>query len=280
MKLFFEGETTVKLRNIYRCELHQSHVICPPRPAHALVYYFKGRNVFHYGDLHLTCDKNTLIYLPHNVPYTIDRMDETEIIVIDFITSGQFLSDPFCKKVPASGPIPDRFLKMLALWRRQTPWEVPDMLSLFWQTVGAVQHLTVQHYLPESRTRRIAPAIEYMEEHFAEPDMRISDLAEMCGMSERYFLQIFRAYLSSSPKEFLIRLRLNQAKQLLVSENLSVSEIAALCGFSDLFYFSRSFRSKTGLTPSEYRKNYVLKVNTLEPDRLSVKNKALREDRY
>ena len=118
MKLFFEDETTVKLRNIYHSTLHRSHVICPPRPAHALVYYFSGRNVFHYGDLHLTCDKNTLLYLPQGVPYTIDRMDETEIIVIDFLTSGQFLSDPFCKKASASGPLPDHFRKLLALWRR------------------------------------------------------------------------------------------------------------------------------------------------------------------
>ncbi len=280
MKLFFEDETTVKLRNIYHSTLHRSHVICPPRPAHALVYYFSGRNVFHYGDLHLTCDKNTLLYLPQGVPYTIDRMDETEIIVIDFLTSGQFLSDPFCKKAPASGPLPDHFRKLLALWRRQTPWEMPEMLSLFWQTVGAVRHLTVQHYLPESRTRRIAPAIEYMEEHFAEPDIRVSALARMCGMSERYFLQIFRSYLSSSPKEFLIRLRLNQAKQLLVSENLSVSQIASLCGFSDLFYFSRAFRGKTGMTPSEYRRNYVLKVNMFGPDRPAEKYEASEENGF
>ena len=60
---------------------------------------------------------------------------------------------------------------------------------------------------------------------------------------------------------------------------LSVSEIASLCGFSDLFYFSRSFRGKTGLTPSEYRKNYVLKVNMLEPDRFTEKNETSREER-
>ena len=267
MKLFFQDESTVSLRNVYRGQLHPCHVVCPPRPAHGLVYYFKGRNVFHYQDRQLVCQEGMVLFLPQGFPYTIDRLDEGEIIVVDFKTSGQFLSDPFCKKASVPSPLPECFQKLLALWRRQSVWDKSEMLSLFWQTVGAVQRLNVQSYLPEDQLRKIAPAVEYMEEHFDRPDVRVCDLAALCGMSERYFLHLFQAYLSVSPKEFLIRLRLDQARQLLIAENLSISDIAQRCGFSDLFYFSRLFRKKTGLSPTEYRKKYVLSVNALGVDR-------------
>ena len=74
-----------------------------------------------------------------------------------------------------------------------------------------------------------------------------------CGF-QRAFLQHFGV----SPKQYIIKLRMNKALQLLVENKLSVKEISFLCGFSDDKYFSRAFREKYGYPPSQLRNRIVI----------------------
>ena len=70
---------------------------------------------------------------------------------------------------------------------------------------------------------------------------------------QRAFLQHF----GSSPKQYVIKLRLHKALQLLVENKLSVKEVAFACGFSDEKYFSRAFKAKYGYPPSQLREHML-----------------------
>ena len=74
-----------------------------------------------------------------------------------------------------------------------------------------------------------------------------------CGMSMRSLLRHFKEINGSSPKEYLIGLRINYACELLDSTQLSIGEIAFKSGFNDSNYFSREFGKRTGTTPSKFR---------------------------
>lgn len=93
--------------------------------------------------------------------------------------------------------------------------------------------------------------------NFQNPDFRIYDVAAKTGMSEVYFRKLFKEECGMSPSKYLTALRIAHAKNLMTYKHLSISEIAAFSGFSDIYYFSRQFKNITGLTPTEY-KRYIL----------------------
>ena len=99
----------------------------------------------------------------------------------------------------------------------------------------------------------IAKAVSYIENHFDE-SISVAKLAELSYYSERHFMRIFKNTYDCSPIEYIINLRINRACALLKGLNLTISETAEKCGFDDVNYFSRLFKKKIGVSPSEFRK--------------------------
>lgn len=98
----------------------------------------------------------------------------------------------------------------------------------------------------------ISRTIEYMHKHFTKK-ISIEELAENTGMSMSSLLRHFKRINGTSPKEYLLLLRINYACELLDTTNMSIDEIAFKAGFNDSNYFSREFRKITDRTPSKYR---------------------------
>lgn len=85
--------------------------------------------------------------------------------------------------------------------------------------------------------------------------MSISECAKFCNLSETHFRRIFKDITGSSPNEFITKIKINRAKELLLFTEYSISEIAESCGFEDQNYFSRVFKLNAGTNPTEYRKS-------------------------
>jgi DNA-binding LacI/PurR family transcriptional regulator/AraC-like DNA-binding protein len=110
--------------------------------------------------------------------------------------------------------------------------------------------------LPPFTGALVKQAVLYLNLHAAEALSRWK-LAEAVNVSEDYLARIFRRELGLSPWEYLARLRVGLAKQLLRSSGASIREIAAACGFPDQAYFCRVFRRAVGRSPSTYRSESV-----------------------
>ncbi|MGI9472539.1 MAG: helix-turn-helix domain-containing protein, partial [Rubripirellula sp.] len=98
----------------------------------------------------------------------------------------------------------------------------------------------------------LSEVIEYLHNHFAE-NVGTEQLAQMAGLSVSHFERRFRLAFGSSPRQYLIRVRVEQAARLLRETDRSITEIAQSCGFYDHAHFSRSFRRITNLSPTAYR---------------------------
>jgi len=81
----------------------------------------------------------------------------------------------------------------------------------------------------------------------------VADLAKETGLGVAHFSRVFRRITGQSPKEFLLRIRLARAQHFLRETSMTVSEIADRLGYADVFFFSRQFKQKTGLSPLAYR---------------------------
>lgn len=83
----------------------------------------------------------------------------------------------------------------------------------------------------------------------------VNDVSNFVGLERSYFSKIFHKYTGKTVQEYLMVVRLQQAKLLLVQTTYSVKEISSFIGFSDECYFSRAFKKATGTSPSAFREN-------------------------
>ncbi len=95
---------------------------------------------------------------------------------------------------------------------------------------------------------RIIPAVTFIEQN-CNVDMSTAELADMCDMSESQLRRLFKEYSGSSPVEYRNRLRIEKAYQLLSNHFCNVTEAAEKVGFSNIYYFSRLFKSIMGVAP-------------------------------
>lgn len=83
------------------------------------------------------------------------------------------------------------------------------------------------------------------------------DFKKLCGdfdVSYSWFRKSFKSVLNTSPNQYLLMLRIRKSAEIIQESNLPISEIAFGCGFNSQYYFSKIFKQKTGLNPSDIRK--------------------------
>ncbi|GAB3511020.1 hypothetical protein GCM10027341_50040 [Spirosoma knui] len=100
--------------------------------------------------------------------------------------------------------------------------------------------------------RRLLLAREYVHDTLTEPT-RLSDMAAVACLSDYHFLRSFKAVFGESPYQYVLRHRLQKAVNLLQSSSLSISEVAAACGFDEVQAFTKLFRKQHGLGPMRFR---------------------------
>jgi AraC-like DNA-binding protein len=94
----------------------------------------------------------------------------------------------------------------------------------------------------------------YLSFHLAEP-ITVEDMASRAHLSPSRFRELFRTHFGIAPHQYLIRLRISHARELLGKSNLTLAEIAEYCGFSDVFHFAKAFKARVGITPGSYREH-------------------------
>lgn len=138
----------------------------------------------------------------------------------------------------------------------------PDDLSVIGQTfllLGALGANSIKAEGTDRSTRetrkmneKLAPALSMIHSEYTRA-LTLAELADACGFNERYFCRLFHQRTGMTAMQYCNRLRIENARVLLRTTKMTVSEIASECGFSDVPYFYRCFRTAMKCTPGEYR---------------------------
>ncbi|MET2831188.1 GlxA family transcriptional regulator [Mesorhizobium shangrilense] len=102
------------------------------------------------------------------------------------------------------------------------------------------------------RNSRLAEAIRIMEDHVESP-LSSAELARRLGVSTRQLERLFERYMNTSPKKYIMDLRLHRARNLIVQSEQALTDIAMACGFVSTSHFSKVYREHFGNTPGSQR---------------------------
>ncbi|MGL4343867.1 MAG: AraC family transcriptional regulator [Cellulosilyticaceae bacterium] len=103
---------------------------------------------------------------------------------------------------------------------------------------------------------RLRPIIQYMDKHYARP-MTLEELAQEIGVTKYYLCRLFKDTYHTKPFEYLNQVRIQKAKEYLVSrEEVKVKEIGLSVGFNDTSYFCLKFKESEGCSPLAFRQRY------------------------
>ncbi len=103
-----------------------------------------------------------------------------------------------------------------------------------------------------NESRRVSKVKDYIDKHYAE-EIRLETLAELVAMSPSAFSRFFKQHTARGPMDYIIDVRVGSAARMLVDTAKSISEICYGCGFNNLSNFNRTFKSRRGYTPRDFR---------------------------
>lgn len=153
----------------------------------------------------------------------------------------------YTAKVADTGRFESCMRSMIAELAEDSPFQV---MSSFYGAMAVLERSAGG--APFSREHEyVDKAVGYMKTHYSYP-IRIRDVARFIGIDRTYLYRIFSASERMSPKQYLMQVRIDAAKKMLLSGRYSVGETALSCGFSDAASFCSRFKRVTGMTPKAF----------------------------
>ena len=161
-------------------------------------------------------------------------------------------------------PIPvirHKFDNLHRLWKKSLGFT--NTLHIAWLELWETIQAGMVIEEPNFETR-LWDIIKHMDLHY-EDEFQVEDIARHSGVTPTIFFKSFKETTSLSPLQYITRNRIEKARQLLVEGDTPIIEVANAVGYSDVYYFSRTFKKAIGIPPNRYRKLLQRKIAVLNP---------------
>jgi len=191
----------------------------------------------------LMVDENNFVYIPSGMEHTFRSLNQNEVLIIDVPLKMVPKRDIEVMEAFSIIPLDEKLSLILKLICMEME-EVPDSTS--------IEYLYMFMYDTLRRTKR-SKSIEYITSHF-DQEIKVSQLAAIEHYNENYYRAWFKRQTGMKPKEYIVKLRMEKAKILLVTTQYGISKIANQVGYSQNSSFSRVFKESAGMGPLEYRR--------------------------
>jgi AraC-like DNA-binding protein len=139
--------------------------------------------------------------------------------------------------------------------------EVKDQRPLYQMKACAAVLSLIAEVLTRERRKdqpnyfqQIVQRAKYFMESNIYSAINLSAISDQLGISTSRLNEIFKTYTSMTPYQYYIHIKIHKAESLLEQSDIPVKEIAHRMGFDDQYYFSRLFKNKTGVSPSDWKK--------------------------
>lgn len=223
-----------------------SHSFGPALRTYWLLHYVvKGKGIFRIEEREYNVNAGSIFVIPPFVEtyYEADSHDPWEYIWVGFMADSNFdfgFSDVMY--MPHAQHIFEGMKKCSNMCKGKTEF----LCAKVWQLLALI--FDAQN----EKTDYIEQAVSIMNAEFMN-DISVQNIADRVGLERTYFSNLFKARIGVSPKQYLLKIRMEQATVFLSDYSYSVSVTASSVGYSDVYVFSKMFKRYFGVSPSKYR---------------------------
>lgn len=231
-------------------EAGKGNLIHKNRSSHGLALFLGGKRIIYFDNEKLHVAKNTVVYFPKGSNYTIKEIESSDCYAINFQMNDSDSFNPFAFKIKNF----DLFLQCFKIGqkyflRKNIGWDSKIKAELY----NIIYNMQSEFTLPYGNSSVIQPAIDFIHSNYYKEKISVAHLAELCKISTVHLTNKFIQTFAMPPNKYINTLRMNRAKELLNSQMYTVHEVCFMSGFNDESYFSREFKKRFKITPSEFK---------------------------
>jgi AraC-like DNA-binding protein/quercetin dioxygenase-like cupin family protein len=237
-----------------------------------LIYFPKGTgSVYTIGDHSYWLDRPGFVFIRPGVPHTcrFDPEQPTRHLFVRFAWPGDISEASASGVLAMDGPawIPAEKPTVIPLMLKRImeivadkSWNGEERCRLLFYSVLCELEETIrpaEGREPEKIPLQLLRAKEYMMQNIRRSSLTIAEVAAAIGWTHEHFSRQYARYYAITPREAVMKERVELACQMLIQENWSIKQVAYWVGFDDEHYFSRCFRKIKGMSASSFREKYA-----------------------
>lgn len=241
----------------YRCTENKA-ISHTQRASQALIYTLEGNGNISTNEGDFIFSEDSVLYYPKNFSYKTTHLSKTtKSIVIDFNTQNDICGNFFCMNFSSCSLLKKYFIQLENARKYNGFMYNAHELSVLYSIIDIIANSQKNDIYTHTPVYRIKKSVDYIHKNYTVHGIKISDIAKQSELSERYFYHIFKSAFDMPPKQYITQLRISRAKELLVGNLYSIEEIAQYTGFSDIYSFSKAFKSITGVSPTRLKETLI-----------------------
>lgn len=245
----------MKLNEIVITKIHKLSIISSPsgkfkemknRAYYGLSFCIKGQITYTQNGKRFISTKNNAVLLPKGGNYTLTSNADGLFPIIDFDCTGINCDEITLFSLQNAEPFIQDFNKLSELFLYKNNQLL--IFSIFYDMLRRLE----QEQVPPNDA--LYHATNFIKNNISNPELSNLLISQNINISEVYLRKLFAAKYNISPKQYILDMRIQKAKHLLANSPYSITAIGTDCGFSSVYIFSRCFKNRVGISPSEYAK--------------------------
>lgn len=222
------------------------------RPTFAISFCISGQITYAQNGKEFVIKEGYAALLPKDSTYSLIANREGQFPVVNFDCDGLVCDEISLIPLTNNKECIKRFERLKLLFSRS---------ESRLKTIGGFYNLLDEVVSTESKISPIHSVDRYIEKNLSDPELSNETIAGELKISEVYLRKLFTNHLGTSPKQYILDMRIQKAKELLIESPLSVTDISRECGFSSVYHFCRAFKQRTATTPTQFaEKNRIFRI--------------------
>jgi len=221
--------------------------------AYELIFFISGENETHFANADIHDVPDSLRFLPKGIPsgeYYVKKLKKGVCIDIYFDT----LDSMPCVAMSLKNmnELKPLFVKIYNVWNEKKPGYYAKSMSILYEITEKIKRHNDRYYT-NCQAQKIFPSYEYAVKHFCDHNFDYTKMCSESKLSYDYFKELFIKQYGMSPVKYITKLRIEKAQELLITNRYKITDIANMCGFENVYYFSTVFKKQVGVSPKNYK---------------------------
>lgn len=255
--MIFENEK-MNITSIYNVIYYQPkkiyHEFPGKLPTYELMYYTGGSAVVNFSGKELLMKKGDWLYLPKGLKenrYTLTIKEQPfSLYNIYFETDSKMPLYPL-KLTAESIEYERKFEKLLRVWEEKKSGYYFKAMQNCYDIFLTASRIEQKLYSGKKKDY-LEEVDEYIGKHYCDMNFNYEKLTMLSGLSYSYYKKLFIEKYGTSPVKYITNLKIKRACELLKTKKFTVTEVAEMCGFENVYYFSNVFKKEIGTAPTRY----------------------------